>query len=97
MTSRYSSILGTSNEFLGLLYYAFIVLSYTALTLYPEWLMPWPVSLTYLLISFAAFVFSVYLLYVQLAKLKEWCTLCIFSSLCSTVIFLAVLGGTLAR
>jgi uncharacterized membrane protein len=89
--SKWSSTFGFSNEFLGQVYYLVIGLSYLFFIFYPTLYTPL-VAFILTALSAGAFFFSVFLIYVQIAKIGEWCVWCIFSALCSVCIFLAVLG-----
>jgi uncharacterized membrane protein len=68
-----------------------IGLSYLFFIFYPTLYTPL-VAFILTALSAGAFFFSVFLIYVQIAKIGEWCVWCIFSALCSVCIFLAVLG-----
>ena len=89
--SKYSKLFGIRLEYLGMIYYAVIALSYGVFIFYQN-----AAAITYetllLLASVGAFMFSMYLIYIQGVKLKEWCTWCLVSALFSTVIFFSVLA-----
>lgn len=89
--SPWSSTLGIHNERLGQLYYLIVGLFYLLFIFYPAVLTP-ALSLILTIISAAAFSFSLYLIYIQVAKIKEWCVWCLFSAFCTISIFLATLG-----
>ncbi len=88
--SKYATIFGISNEVLGMLYYGlsgtfYILASLDILIRVPfiEVILP--------LAALGAAMFSWYLIFVQIAVIKEWCLWCITSSILSTLIFILVL------
>lgn len=94
--SRYSTLKGVPLENLGLLYYAGLIIFYGLGIFFPA-LPRWaPAGIFVSLTSLAGALFSIYLIRVQLVKLKEWCVWCLLSSLISILIFLATLGLWLA-
>ncbi|MDO8623748.1 MAG: vitamin K epoxide reductase family protein [bacterium] len=88
--SSYSHFMGIPVEVSGILYYLLIVLSYSALAMYPAMKTGW-VELALVGFSGAAFLFSVYLTSVQAFILKEWCTWCLMSALLCMIIFFSTL------
>lgn len=82
--SEYSTIMGIPVALLGAIYYAliFLLLLYYAEKKNPLVIRFLPV------ISFTAFVFSVWFTYVQIFLLSSICTFCLISALCSTAIFI---------
>ncbi len=101
--SDYSRFLGIRVEILGMMYYVFIALSYTALFFLPNFfpmmtaqdgLTPDTVLMFIKMLPFLsliAFIFSVYLIAVQIFILKKGCSWCIVSALISTIIFVLAL------
>lgn len=90
--SSYSKLLGIPLEYLGLLYYGLIFVSYLSFFLFPEIvrsdrIFVYSVSIA----TIIAFVVSIYLTFVQAFLLKEWCSLCLVSALMCTIIFISVL------
>lgn len=85
--SKYSSMLGMNVESLGMLYYAALSLVYIGFLVLPQILSPMIVFVM-LGFSIAAFIFSLYLIFVQAFVIKEWCSWCIFSALISTFILI---------
>lgn len=85
--SDYSRFFGIPVEFLGMIYYALIALSYFVL-------LPASDSIPFLLVnsliavSLIAFIFSLYLIAVQIFILKKGCSWCIVSSIISAFIFI---------
>ena len=85
--SDYSRFMGMRVEVLGMVYYAFISLVYLLLIFVsnalPSLMMALPIVL-----SSVAFLFSIYLIYIQLFVLKKGCSWCIVSSIISALIFI---------
>ncbi len=93
VNSRYSKFLGLPVEVLGMIYYAFIVLVYSAMHLYPHVFSD--VAKFFITgITVGAFFFSVYLVTIQAFILKKWCTWCLFSAGFSTFIFITAIFTT---
>ena|SRR3989344_764767 len=98
--SRYSTLFGVTLEKWGMLYYAAVILFYLGLIFWPTLARPTTglatalatISALIALASVFAFLLSLYLTYIQMAKLREWCVWCLGSALVSTVIFLALIG-----
>ncbi len=92
ITSRYSKFLGVPIEYLGMLYYATIFTAYIVLIFSPHLL-----SGTFLagliMLTAAAFIFSLYLLFAQAFLLRQWCIWCILSAMLSIVIFIISLAS----
>lgn len=89
--SEYSHFFGIPVEVLGMLYYALIALTYLLLLLIPSLSF---MSLTFavLVVSTTAFLFSLYLTFIQGFLLRQWCTWCLTSAGLCTIIFGAALG-----
>lgn len=86
VNSKYAKFFGIPLEYLGVLYFAAIALSYLALIILPQ--APgslWLLALT--LLSTGAFLFSCYLLFVQAFLLRQWCIWCILAAMCSMTVF----------
>ena len=90
VTSKYSTLLGVSLEILGMIYYALVALGHAVLLFYPSFSRA-IYSQTLLIITALAFVFSLYLTFIQAVKLHEWCTWCLTSASFCTIIFIIVL------
>ncbi|HEV7702415.1 MAG TPA: vitamin K epoxide reductase family protein [Candidatus Paceibacterota bacterium] len=88
--SDYSKFFGVPVEFLGMLYYAFISIVYLILILVPQVLSYNHdlFILTLSSISLVAFLFSLYLIAVQIFILKKGCSWCIVSAFISALIFI---------
>jgi uncharacterized membrane protein len=84
--SDYSKFMGVRVEILGMFYYAFIALSYLVFLFKPEFL-PNAVVGAMATLSLVAFLFSVYLIAVQIFILKKMCSWCIVSSFICILIF----------
>ena len=88
--SDYSRFLGIPVEYLGILYYGIIAFSYAALALRPDLNMPL-VLLALLIVTTVAFLFSLYLTFIQAFALRQWCTWCLISAGLCTLIFSSTL------
>ena len=78
--SDFSRFLGVPVEVLGMLYYGLITIAYAfGIFLTPDFVPP---IISLLLISFSvvAFLFSLYLTFVQAFVLKQWCSWCLVSA-----------------
>jgi uncharacterized membrane protein len=85
--SDYSKLFGIPVEILGMFYYALISLAYLFLIL-TAGAVPATLVGFIILISLAAFLFSVYLIAVQIFILKKGCSWCIVSALICFLIFI---------
>lgn len=88
--SDYSKFLGIPLEFMGMAYYTIIFMTYVVETWKPGSL---PLIATQMVLgtTAAAFVFSIYLIGIQLFKLKEWCTWCLISASMCLIIFITAI------
>ncbi|HSE56942.1 MAG TPA: vitamin K epoxide reductase family protein, partial [Candidatus Paceibacterota bacterium] len=84
--SRFSKTLGARNEVLGMGYYLLVWALYAAKLFVPAIATPL-YDLFLVLVTAGAFFFSLYLTAVQAFILKSWCTWCIASALCNTILF----------
>jgi uncharacterized membrane protein len=85
--SQYAKFLSVPVETLGLIYYGFITLVYVGLTL--SLFVGTPiVAIAALVITAFAFLFSLYLIFIQAFVLRQWCTWCLISASICTVMFL---------
>ena len=85
--SDYSKFFGIPVEILGMFYYAFVSLAYFILIFGAE-KMPATIVGLLVIISLVAFLFSLYLIGVQIFVLKKGCSWCIVSSIVSAAIFI---------
>lgn len=90
INSRYSKFLGVSLEYFGMLYYTIILVSYLVLLFVP-WVFSDLMLYGLVLVSAAAFLFSLYLLFIQAFILRQWCIWCLLSAMLSIGIFIASL------
>ena len=93
--SDFSKFFGIPVEILGFLYYGVIALSYGYIASFPEYAPPY-FHYGLVLASAAAFLFSLYLTFIQAFTLREWCTWCLTSAMLSTVIFISSAAGASA-
>ncbi len=90
--SDYSKFFGINVEILGMLYYGFVTIAYLILILLPH-------SLPTLLVGFLAtlsiiaFIFSIYLICIQMFVLKKGCFWCFVSALICILIFLLTVSA----
>jgi uncharacterized membrane protein len=84
--SDYSKFFGIPVEILGMFYYGLVTLFYFAIMFVPGILHTALVGFM-ILLSSGAFLFSVYLIAVQIFILKKGCSWCIVSAGVSTIIF----------
>ena len=90
--SEYSRFLGIPVELIGIGYYSFMALVYTVfLVMSLSNTSLFPLTNYVFPLSAAAFLFSLYLTFIQVASLRQYCSWCLFSAAISTVIFLASL------
>lgn len=89
--SEYSRFFGIPVEILGLLYYGLVAVSYALFLVIPALASPL-VVFSVLALTTAAFLFSLYLTFIQAFALKQWCAWCLMSAGLCTIIFATVLG-----
>jgi len=84
--SEYAKFFGIPLEVMGTLYYLVIVLGYLFFLIFPQII---DINLSFFLLTFSAigFLFSIYLVFIQLFAIKQWCTWCLISAICSIFIF----------
>ncbi|MBI4132223.1 MAG: vitamin K epoxide reductase family protein [Candidatus Sungbacteria bacterium] len=88
--SEYSRFLGIPVEILGMLYYAAIAAAYAAFLISPEFA-TMPAVFSALALTTAAFLFSLYLTFIQGFVLREWCEWCLTSAFFCAAIFILAL------
>jgi uncharacterized membrane protein len=92
VNSDYSRFMGIPVEILGMIYYGFLALAYLALLLLPiAW--PYYAIIAFVALSLAAFIFSAYLIFIQIFAIKTYCSWCIVSAIISTIIFFVSLSA----
>lgn len=91
--SDYSKFLGIPVEILGLLYYGLIAVSYALFLAVPALALPIAIFGA-LVLTAAAFMFSLYLTFIQAFAIKQWCTWCLISAGICTIIFATVLSAS---
>ncbi len=84
--SDYSKFIGIPVEVFGMAYYTFIALLYFCIIFMPR-ILPEAFSIYLLLISLLAFLFSLYLITVQVFILKKGCSWCFVSAFICVLIF----------
>lgn len=91
--SDYSRFLGIHVEILGLAYYALVALGHGVVLGFPQTL-GW-LNLPLLIASSAAFLFSMYLTFIQVVALRKLCTWCLLSAMFCLLIFGVTVLSTL--
>ena len=93
--SEHSTFFGIPLEALGMVYYLLIASSYVFFIFFPSQIGEGFVFFL-LLATACAFLFSLYLTFIQAFALKEWCSWCLVSTgITILIFFLAVLGSNL--
>lgn len=101
ISSDYSKIFGIPVEALGMFYYAFIAIYHGIFSLIFLNLMSFPHSFYLILnsyifvfcLSLGATLFSLYLVFIQAFKIRQWCLWCIGSAIISILIFATSLNN----
>ncbi len=88
--SDYSHFFGIPVEVLGMIYYALTALLHAGLILYPLSFPAEFISFT-VAISLVSFLFSLYLVYIQIFVIRQWCSWCMCSALFSIIIFITTI------
>lgn len=91
--SAYSTFLGFPVQRVGMMYYALIALGYGFFLVYPDVVSPY-VTFNMLALTISAFLFSLYLTFIQAFNLRQWCTWCLTSAGICTVIFWAAIRAS---
>jgi uncharacterized membrane protein len=91
--SEYSTFFGIPLEILGIIYYSAVAVAYGIFLALPS-LAPPQLVFGIFLASVFAFLFSIYLTFIQAFALKEWCSWCLASAGLCTVIFAAAVSGS---
>ena len=89
LESRWNKVFFIKNEILGFLFYVFIVGVGIFLFLNEGFLQGTKTAL--MVVSGLSFVFSVFLVYIQIKKIKNFCIYCLASALITIFIFVNVL------
>ena len=83
LNSKYGKTFGIHNEIAGIIYYIIIIVLLVQPTV--------QIMIFLNMIAGLSTLFTLYLLFVQLVILKEWCDYCLFASLINIAIFVALL------
>ncbi|MCK6462361.1 MAG: hypothetical protein L6Q29_00850 [Candidatus Pacebacteria bacterium] len=87
--SEYSEFFGISLEKFGMAYYAAVALAYGAYSYFSS--LPPYASFVLFFLTAGAFLFSLYLTFIQAFNLRKWCTWCLISAGICSFIFVASL------
>jgi len=90
--SKYSKFFGIPIEYLGMFYYFIIFVIYLML-ISSSGALGGFVGLLVFIVTGGAFLFSLYLLFIQGFVLKQWCMWCLFSAISSIAIFIVSFGN----
>lgn len=93
INSDFSKFFGIPVELLGMAYYASIAIGYGFAVVFSAQV-PWLTGVL-LTISFGAFLFSLYLTFIQVVVLKKLCTWCLLSAAFTTIIAALAVYGSL--
>lgn len=91
INSKYSKTFGINNEILGMLYYSLLIIISILILKSPFFSTINIVNLGRIIIAGFSALFSVYLTYVQIFKLKEYCEYCWAVNVINIIIFLVIL------
>lgn len=89
--SDYSKFFGIPVEIIGLFYYGAIAISYSLFLAFPHFAPPL-IVFAVLTLTIAAFLFSLYLTFIQAFAIKQWCAWCLMSAGICAVIFATALS-----
>ncbi len=89
--SKWSSIFLVRNELLGLLFYASMLVAGLMIFLRPTFfLFSFPLLLLIKIAAGGSFLFSLFLILVQIYKIKDYCFYCMLSALITLLLFVNV-------
>lgn len=91
--SEYSKFFGIPLEIIGLLYYGIVILSHALFIVIPVFAVP-VVVFSVLILTITAFLFSLYLTFIQVFTIRQWCVWCLISAALCAVIFATALGAS---
>ncbi len=84
LSSKWNKFLGVKNEAWGLLYYI-VLIGISVLSIHNK--------IEILLIATSlGFLYSLFLTYIQVVKIKEYCLYCLLSALINLLLFLSILA-----
>jgi len=89
--SEHSEHFGAENSVLGMIYYVVIIITSLVAIFYPALLNFSLFTIGFLILTGAAAVFSIYLVFVQALVIKHFCEYCFASTAIVIVIFLILL------
>ena len=89
--SKYANTFGFDNTMAGMGYYGLVAVTGIAEFIMPDLFFLKQVILSKIIISGAAALFSIYLIFIQAFVLKEWCEYCLATSAISIAVFLVII------
>lgn len=93
--SEYSKFFHIPVEYLGIAYYLLIFFSYLFLFVIPSFNQQHPLfTFSVLSLSLVAFLFSIYLTFIQAFLIRQFCTWCLLSAFLCVTIFIAAINGS---
>ncbi len=93
--SEHSKFFHIPVEYLGIAYYLLIFFSYLSLSITPSFNQQHPLfTFSVLSLSLVAFLFSIYLTFIQAFLIRRFCTWCLLSAFLCTIIFIAAINGS---
>ena len=88
LESKYNTTLGFRNDILGILYYLVVFALSLMFTFGTASVLGFDISLILLVFGIPAFLFSMYLVYIQFFVLKAVCDYCLASAVVNTLILI---------
>ena len=88
--SKWASVLGVRNEILGLIFYVAVFAGILASLYFPVYALYVYFWLT--LFSGGAFLFSLFLVFIQISEIKDYCFYCVISAFINLMIFMNALA-----
>lgn len=85
--SEYASFMGVNVEWIGMAYFGLIALMYAGRLLFPILHAP-GVLFGLIIVTMLAALFSIYLFYIQLVLLRQWCSWCLLTEALSIGLFI---------
>lgn len=88
--SQYSTFLGIPLETYGMVYFALMSLFFLSVIISPQIYSSY-CEIIIPTLAFVSFLFSIYLVFIQILLLKNWCIWCLASTTITTLLLVAIL------